>query len=286
MKIVSYNIQYGFGRDRRMDFDRIAEEIRGADIIALQEVTRHFFRNENADMVAIFENLFPDYFTAFGPACEVDAGSTVEDGKAVIRRFQFGNMILSRFPILSVRNLLLPRTRTWDKLNLQRSAVESLIMTPNGPLRVYSVHLDHRASDERVAQVKFLKDRALSYGLEGGALTGASEFGLPELPHTDDFVLLGDFNMTPESPEYITMCGTRDATMGRTVKFAYPVDALKQMGKVSANSVSWIDEKGEIPNTLLDHIFVNAGLVPRLADGGIMTDAKGSDHLPVWVELK
>ena len=111
MKIVSYNIQYGFGRDGKMDFDRIAEEIRGADIIALQEVTRHFFRNENADMVAIFENLFPDYFSAFGPACEVDAGSSVEAGKAVIRRFQFGNMVLSRFPILSVRNLLLPRTR-------------------------------------------------------------------------------------------------------------------------------------------------------------------------------
>ena len=286
MKIVSYNVQYGFGRDGKMDFDRIAEEIRGADIIALQEVTRQFFRNGNADMVDVFENLFPEYFSAFGPACEVDAGSTIENGKAVMRRFQFGNMVLSRFPILSVRNLLLPRSRTLDKLNLQRSAVEALIKTPTGPLRVYSVHLDHRSADERIAQIEFLKDRVLNYDLEGGALTGASEFGLPELPHTDDFVLLGDFNMVPESPEYVTMCGTRDTNMGRTVKFTCPVDALKQLNKVDADSVTWIDETEKVPGALLDHIFVNAGLVPRLHDGGINSDAIGSDHLPVWVEMK
>ena len=38
MKLVSYNIQYGFGADGRYDLERIAEVVAGADIIALQEV--------------------------------------------------------------------------------------------------------------------------------------------------------------------------------------------------------------------------------------------------------
>ena len=51
MKFVSYNVQYGIGLDDRLDLPRIASSIHGADIIALQEVTRNFHRNGNIDMV-------------------------------------------------------------------------------------------------------------------------------------------------------------------------------------------------------------------------------------------
>jgi endonuclease/exonuclease/phosphatase family metal-dependent hydrolase len=40
VKFVFYNIQYSKGRDGRHDLARIADAVRGADIIALQEVTR------------------------------------------------------------------------------------------------------------------------------------------------------------------------------------------------------------------------------------------------------
>ena len=42
MRIVSYNIQYGKGKDSRYDLGRIAAAVRGADLIGLQEVTRNF----------------------------------------------------------------------------------------------------------------------------------------------------------------------------------------------------------------------------------------------------
>jgi len=42
MKIVTYNIQWGRGRDGEIDLDRIARTKQGADIIALQEVERHW----------------------------------------------------------------------------------------------------------------------------------------------------------------------------------------------------------------------------------------------------
>ena len=45
MRLVSYNIQYGRGRDGVFDLKRIATAIAGADVIALQEVERYWLRS-------------------------------------------------------------------------------------------------------------------------------------------------------------------------------------------------------------------------------------------------
>ena len=44
MKFVTYNIQYCKGQDGQVDPERIAKEVAGADIIALQEVERFWPR--------------------------------------------------------------------------------------------------------------------------------------------------------------------------------------------------------------------------------------------------
>ena len=49
MKFVSYNIQYGLGRDGKFDVGRAAETVRGADVIALQEVERFWKRSGMTD---------------------------------------------------------------------------------------------------------------------------------------------------------------------------------------------------------------------------------------------
>jgi endonuclease/exonuclease/phosphatase family metal-dependent hydrolase len=114
-------------------------------------------------------------------------------------------MVLSRYPIAAVRNLLLPRSRTFDKLNLQRGALEAVIDAPGGALRVYSVHLDHVSPNERIAQIAYLKARANGFLDEGGALTGAIEFAVPDPALPVDYLLMGDFNMEPEGLEYVEM---------------------------------------------------------------------------------
>ena len=194
MKFVSYNIQYGIGQDGRFDPERIARAVDGADVIALQEVTRGFVRNGHADLVETFSSLFPAYFASFGAASDVLVDHAMVEGRLRERRFQFGNMVLSRFPVLAARNLLLPRARTFDKLNLQRGAQEAVIDAPGGALRVYSVHLDHVSPDERMAQIAYLKARANGFVDEGGALTGASEFAVPDPALPADYLLMGDFN--------------------------------------------------------------------------------------------
>lgn len=284
MKFVSYNIQYGFGQDKRFDPERIAASIRDADVIALQEVTRGYSRNDYADLVDIFSAQFPNYFAAFGAACDVLADHSVVNGRLCERRFQFGNMVLSRYPIRAVRNLLLPRHRTYDKLNLQRGALETVIETPAGALRVYSVHLDHVSPDERIAQIGFLKERACSYLSEGGALTGAIEFAVADPPLPEDFLMMGDFNMEPESPEYIAMVGRNDAYYGRAPRSGFPTDAEAYLKARPADGYSWISEDGA-RRMHLDYCFVSGGLAGRLEACRVDTSARGSDHLPVWVEL-
>ncbi|MCZ8177916.1 MAG: endonuclease/exonuclease/phosphatase family protein [Rhizobium sp.] len=284
MKFVSYNIQYGFGQDGRFDPDRIAGSIRDADVIALQEVTRGYSRNGYADLVETFSALFPDYFVAFGPACDVLVDHSVIDGRLRERRFQFGNMVLSRYPILASRNLLLPRSRTFDKLNLQRGALEAVIDAPGGALRVYSVHLDHVSPDERIAQIAFLKDRVFGYLSEGGALTGAIEFAVSDPPLPEDFLVMGDFNMEPESPEYIAMVGRNDAYYGRAPRAGLPTDVEAHLKARPEGGYSWISEDGS-RRMHLDYCFVSGGLVSRLKTCRVDVSARGSDHLPVWVEL-
>ncbi|MEL6922337.1 MAG: endonuclease/exonuclease/phosphatase family protein, partial [Pseudomonadota bacterium] len=151
MRIVTYNIQYGIGLDGKYDVRRICDTVCDADIICLQEVTRGFIRNGGADMVAEVEAQLPTHFSSFHAAMDIDMMSGLVEGRAVNRRFQFGNMVLSRWPITASRGHLLPRHARADKLNLQRGALEALITTPDGPIRVYSVHLDHISAEERLA---------------------------------------------------------------------------------------------------------------------------------------
>ncbi|WP_378947252.1 endonuclease/exonuclease/phosphatase family protein [Mesorhizobium sp. ANAO-SY3R2] len=285
MKLVTYNTQYGVGRDGRYDLARIAAAVDGADIIALQEVTRNFMRNNGADMVAGLAELLPDHFHVFGAAMDVDFGMVGDDGKPANKRLQLGNMVLSRWPIVSSRNLLLPRSLRLNRGNLQRAALEALVMAPTGPLRVYSVHLDHVNLEERMAQIRHLKERVYAYPMEGGAISGAIEYGFPELPCPEEFVLLGDFNMVPGSPEHHAMIGAPDPVEGAQIVAHHPVDAFRLAGGIPDGSATWTDATRPENTRLIDYAFVQANLAAKVKSIRIDTEASGSDHQPVWLEL-
>jgi len=286
MKFVSFNIQYAIGLDGVCNPERIADAVRDADIIAFQEVTVGFPKNGHMDMPAVFAGLLPDFFHAFGVGTDTDSGSEIVDGKMVMRRRQFGNMILSRYPILATRNLLLPRTRTYDLINLQRSALEALIDTPTGPMRAYSVHLDHRSPTERISQIDFLKQRATRYAIEGGAVTGGAEFHFLDAPHPEEYVIMGDFNFQPESPEYVSMVGIKDVYYGRTPRADAPLDALEHLGKRTAGDYTWEEPGRPEIRQYLDYCFVSGALAGRLKNGWVDEACIASDHKPVWLEIE
>ncbi|MFM8768100.1 MAG: endonuclease/exonuclease/phosphatase family protein, partial [Rubrivivax sp.] len=128
MKLVSYNIQYGKGKDGRFDLGRIAAALQGADVIALQEVERHWPRSGDQDQPAELALLLGGtYHWVYGPGFDVDANG----GTAGARRRQFGNMVLSRWPILSSRHHLLPKMGLTRQFSLQRSVIEAVIAPPS-----------------------------------------------------------------------------------------------------------------------------------------------------------
>lgn len=286
MKCVSYNIQYGIGLDGGYDIGRIVGSLAGADVIALQEVTRNNPQNQGRDMVAELCAALPDYFSVFGPNFEADMGSHVKDGRAVDLRFQFGNMILSKTPVLASRNFLLPRRRSISHLNLQRGALEAMIDTELGPLRFYSTHLDHRSPDERLAQIRFLMERIYGYPLEGGVLSGVTELGFPEPPLPEGFVLMGDFNMLPGSVEYCEVTGHLDHEYGLPLVASKAVDAAAYLD--AAPQTTWLDPERPADESRfkrIDYCFVAATLAARIRSSHVDQAAKGSDHQPVWLEL-
>jgi len=285
MKCVTYNLQFGIGRDGRFELDRIAKALDGADIIALQEVTRNLPRNGGADMVAGLMAFFPEHFFVYGAGVDLDPGWRDEAGRPSNKRFQFGNMLVSRWPIISSRNLLLPRRRTYDRGNLQRSALEGLITTPIGAIRFYSVHLDHLHQDERILQIHHLKERVLAYPLEGGGLTGAAEYGFDEPPCPEEFVLMGDFNFRPGRAEYELMVGEPDSVFGRRFVAHNPVDVSRLVGEPPEGTITWIDTQDPSKRARLDYGFVSASLAGRVKNVWIDSEAEGSDHQPVWFEL-
>jgi endonuclease/exonuclease/phosphatase family metal-dependent hydrolase len=286
VKIVSYNIQYGIGLDGRYDVGRIADAVRGADVIALQEVTRNNPRNGDRDMVAEISEALPDYFAAYGSNFEVNIGSRLENGRAISTSFQLGNMVLSKTPIHLSRNLLLPRSRSLEAMNFQRGALEALIETPLGFIRFYSTHLDHRSPVERQSQIRFLRQRLLNYALEGGGLSGIPEIGLPDLPYPEAFIVMGDFNMLPGSPEYVELAGRPDHEFGMPLTADLAVDVAQRLAV--ADLVTWVDPDrpgDKSRHKCIDYIFTSASLARSLERLWSDRDAVGSDHLPLWAEL-
>jgi endonuclease/exonuclease/phosphatase family metal-dependent hydrolase len=288
MKCVSYNIQYGIGLDRRYDIGRIADAVRGADVIALQEVTRNNPMNGSRDMVAELREALPEYFAVFGPNFEADLGSSIKDGRAVDVYFQFGNMVLSKTPIRMSRNILLPRRRSYDRLNLQRGALEALIETPLGPIRFYSVHLDHRDPEERGEQVRFLRARLLNYPVEGGGLTGLGEIGFPEPPYPEAYFAMGDFNMLEGSDEYQEIAGRADHEFGTQMSAMRAVDVAARLAAGRAPATTWVHTdrpEDATAHKRIDYAFVSPCLVPLLKACHVDDKAAGSDHQPLWVEM-
>lgn len=288
MKIVTYNIQYGIGLDGKYDLDRIVNAVRGADVIALQEVTRGNPRNGGVDMMAAIGAALPEYFALTGCNFEANFGSRVEGGKAVKASFELNNMILSRQAPWLSRNISLPGSRGYERMSFQRGALEALIDTPLGPIRFYSTHLDHIGPDTRHDQIRFLKERVLNYPREGGALSGLAEVGLPELPCPEDFIIMGDFNMLPWSPEYEEMTGRADHEFGKRLLAHNAVDAAARLGLDGPESATWVDpDRPQVVSKQkrIDYIFTSASLAGKLKRVWVDTKATGSDHRPLWAEL-
>lgn len=286
MRLASYNIQFGRGRDGRFDLARIAHELAGADLIALQEVDRYWQRSGLVDQPAELARLLDMPYWVYGAGVDLHL-ETAPAGVPAGARRQFGNMLLARSPLLYSRNHLLPKYASTGPMSLQRSALEAVVMSTAGPLRVYSVHLTHLSAQTRMPQVRRLLRIHRDACLEGaplacGAIAGEwVEEGLP-LPMPREAVIMGDFNMEPGSAEYEAMVGPASPYGGRLANPEGLVDTWVCAGHDEADGVT-ADIKGR--PVRLDYCFLSTALAGRVRAARIDAEAVGSDHQPIRVEI-
>ena len=290
MKIVSYNIHYAIGKDESYDLERIAAAVEGADIIALQEVERHFDTPQSPSQPEDLAALLPGYYWVYDAAFDIDCSDRRVDGSIVNRRRQHGQMLLSRWPIIAKRYFPLPRIYIADEFNMQMGMLEGVIDTPLGALRVYNLHFGSVSGEERMLQADCVLELVSKAPEQGGAWSGPNgEFaerdwcvGDPEPPMPVAAIVLGDFNMEPDSAEYQMLCGASDA--GRTVLLT-DAWALHNPGREVMSWHSNPSKRGAAESALLDYCLVSNDLAARVKNCWIDEDAAGSDHQPLWAEF-
>ena len=279
MRVVSYNIQYGKGLDGRFDLVRACNRVRGADIICLQEVDQFWRRSGNVDQAAEISGLLPTYYQVFGSSFDVDASAAAAHGAVINRRRRHGNMILSRWPILSSRCFNLPKRHYDDRFNMQMGFLETVIACEPEPLRVYNYHAGYLESAERLEQVEsFAAVFERTVG-EGGAWGGKGDIdGLawdndavsPPMPA--EAVVCGDFNAGPETEEYRLLLETTGLVD------CWALAAPGQVGESTLRREPGADDRlrGKV-----DHILATPALAARLERVAIDHDSDASDHKPI-----
>jgi len=296
MHLVSYNIRYGLGRDSKYDLKRIADSVEGADVIALQEVERFWQRSGMIDQPQAIGDLLPSYYWVYGPAFDADTSSTcTENGKVINRRRQFGTMLLSKTPILYSKLLGFNKIASTTCFNMHTGAIEGVVDTKVGPVRIYSLHLSSLTERERVIQIEQFLAHHRNWQKTGGMWSGndkiadaswAEEESMPAAtPHA---ILMGDFNTLPDSETYRLLSGHHEPDYGRVSYIDEFVDshALASDDAAQTPYTYWTDElQRDQTKQRLDYCFVSTGLADHVLHTRTDIKAEGSDHFPYWVEM-
>lgn len=226
LRVVTYNIQYAKKIRQAIQLIEDHKILCDADVFCLQEM--------DADGVQLLAN---------------DLGYNYVYYPAVVHptsKRDFGNAVLSKWPILKYKKIILPYT---DQNTLQRIAVMVQIRYHQRLIWVVCVHMSlWLKAEERRAQMKSLVDEINS--------------------DNKYYVIAGDFNtFTKKSYEAII-----DPFME------------KDFTLVTQN-IAWSYKHWYILNkkTRLDHIFARG---MRLIDTDKVMSKKPSDHYPVWAELE
>jgi endonuclease/exonuclease/phosphatase family metal-dependent hydrolase len=164
LRVMTYNIHHGEGTDGKFDLERIAKVILAEmpDLVAIQEVDVKTGRSRGVDQAAELIRL-TGMEGRFGKFMDFNGG-------------EYGQMVLSRFPIKAVMNHPLPRGPE------PRASLAIDVELPDGkPLVFVGNHL-YMTEAERLAQAKALRE---AVGTDPEARV----------------ILAGDFNSEPgESP--------------------------------------------------------------------------------------
>ena len=223
--VVTYNLRYAEALEEAIAAFQTVAPLPSADFILLQEM-------DEAGVVVLARALGYDYVYA--------AASVAEDGD------DFGNAILSRWPLRDPRKIILPGLHPLT--GQQRTATRATARVGGADVLLYAVHLEVATAPpemRREQAAAVLADvpaeaTAVIIGGDFNTITARGVAGLAEQAAAHDLHLLTD-GLPP---------------------------TLTRFGRPLARA---------------DHLLARG--FERL-DGGVLSEVAASDHFPVWVRLR
>lgn len=176
----------------------IADDIRGADLVCLEEVDRGCSRSGGIDEAALIAQSggFPYY--EYIKAIDLGEG-------------EYGCAILSRFPLTDFRVVALPSDKYEKRACGIARAVDGV------PFNIYCTHLSYENAEVRAGQFAFLKTLIEAPFILCGDFNVASVNEFSVLP--------GDCANTPDSP------------LPTFIATGEPIDNIVTSGKISSRGV-------------------------------------------------
>ena len=225
IKAVSYNIKHSAKIKEAVALLKNNKDLADADILLLQEMIPSAVEKIATDL---------DYNYIFYPAV-----------LHPILEANFGNAILSKWPITFDENIIFPPIKEKSR---HRVAVAAKLKINGQNVLVYSLHMG-----------VFMKPRQRSQQVQG-ILDAINE-------DIEYCIIAGDFNTIKKKDE------------DEIIK------TFAQSGFEHATSnVDWTYKHWYLMNykSVFDHIFVRG---PKILRSGKVDDRTPSDHLPVWTEF-
>ena len=282
MNLITWNIQSCRGCDGRVEPKRIVDVCRDMadfDVLCLQEVARNYSDlpgSSGEDQFDLLGGLLPGFTAVEGIAVDVlGAGG---------RRRQFGNLILTRYPVIQVFAHLLPWPADPAVPSMQRIALEAVLAAPFGPVRVTTTHLEYYSAMQRRQQVNRLRELQAEAAAHRGDRNHAQKEGGPfeTLPRPASAILTADFNFRADDPLHARIIAPySDGTP------AYRDAWQVRHGDRPHDHTLGVHDHEQWPEAFAcDFIFLTEDIAGRVEDVAVNLDTDASDHQPVLLRLK